>query len=109
MLAVEQKRGDSSYIWVVKPGEAPIQVTHERGQNWPASFSPDGAKIAFAAQRDGVWNLWWVSLRDGSERQLTSYRDANEYVRYPDWSLDGRSMVYEYSEITGNIWMLELK
>jgi Tol biopolymer transport system component len=109
VLAVEQKVGDSTHIWLVSPGEPPLELTHDSGQNWPASFSPDGDKIAFAAQRKGVWNLWWVSRRDGSEKQLTFYRSSGEYVRYPDWSPDGRSMAYEYAEITGNIWLLELK
>jgi len=108
-LAVEQKVGDDTRICLLKPGEKPVELTHDEGQSWPASFSPDGDKIAFAAQRKGVWNLWWVSRRDGTEKQLTFYRDANEYVRYPDWSPDGKSIVYEYAETTGNIWLLEFR
>lgn len=107
LLALEAQRGDNSQIFVVKPGEAPIQLTHAPGQNWPFSWSPDGDKIAFAASRDGVWNIRWVSHTTGSERQLTSYTGANHYVRYPDWSPDGKAIVYEYAETTGNIWMLE--
>jgi hypothetical protein len=30
-------------------------------------------------------------------------------VRYPAWSPTGNAMVYEYGEITGNIWTLEAK
>ena len=109
VLAVEQKHGDNAQIWTVEPGKAPIQLTNVPGQNWPASFSPDGDKIAFAGNRNGFWNLWWVSRRDHSERQLTSYTSFNHFVRYPDWAADGKSMAYEYAETTGNIWMLELK
>lgn len=109
VLAVEQKVGDGTHIWLVKPGEAPAELTRDDEQTWPSSFSPDGDKIAFAAQKKGVWNLWWVSRRDGSKKQLTYYHAANEYVRYPDWSPDGSLIAYEYAEITGNIWLLELK
>jgi Tol biopolymer transport system component/DNA-binding winged helix-turn-helix (wHTH) protein len=108
-LAVEQKHGDNAQIWIVEPGKPPVQLTRVPGQNWPSSFSTDGDKIAFAASRNGVWNLWWISRRDGSEKQLTSYTGFNHFVRYPDWAPDGKSMVYEYAETTGNIWMLEPK
>lgn len=51
----------------------------------------------------------WVSRRDRSEKQLTHYERLTHYVRYPTWSPTGNSMVYEYGEITGNIWTLEAK
>lgn len=109
LLAVEAIRGDSTDIYVVKPGESPVQLSHVPGQNWPYSWSPDGDKIAFAAGRGGVWNVRWISRATGEEKQLTSYTSANHYVRYPDWSPDGKAIVYEYAEITGNIWVLENK
>jgi Tol biopolymer transport system component/DNA-binding winged helix-turn-helix (wHTH) protein len=109
LLAVEAQRGDNSQIFVAKPGQPPVQLTHAPGQNWPFSWSPDGDKIAFAASRDGVWNVRWISRTTGAELQLTSYTGANHYVRYPAWSPDGKTIVYEYAETTGNIWMLENK
>jgi Tol biopolymer transport system component/DNA-binding winged helix-turn-helix (wHTH) protein len=109
LLAVEALRGDSTDIYVVKPGEPPVQLSHVPGQNWPYSWSPDGDKIAFAAGRGGVWNVRWISRSTGAEKQLTSYTSSNHYVRYPDWSPDGKAIVYEYAEITGNIWVLENK
>jgi Tol biopolymer transport system component/DNA-binding winged helix-turn-helix (wHTH) protein len=106
-LAVEQKRGDNDNIWLVEPGKSQIQLTQAPGQNWPSSFSPDGEKIAFASNRDGSWNLWWVSRRDHTEKKLTSYSSLGDFVRYPDWSPDGKFIAYEFAETKGNIWMLE--
>ena len=38
-------------------------LTDARGQSWPHSWAPDNDRIAFAGQRDGVWNLYTVSRR----------------------------------------------
>lgn len=78
-LAVEMKRGDDGHLSVV-PSDgsgAPEQLTFARGQSWPGGWSPDGDKIAFAGQRDGVWNIWWVSRRTKRQQQLTRYTAPN--------------------------------
>lgn len=117
-LAFEMKRGDDTHIAIIPsagPGDealeggAPTQLTFERGQSWPGSWSPDGAKIAFAGLRDGVWNVWWVSRDGKTQKRVTNYMKPNIYVRYPAWSPRGDQIVYEYAETTGNIWMMELK
>lgn len=110
LLAFEMKRGDDTHIGVMPSdgGEA-TQLTFERGQAWPHSWSPDGDKIAFAGFRNGVWNIWWVSLKDKTQKQLTNFDKLNAYVRYPAWSPLGTQIVFEYAEMTGNIWMMELK
>jgi len=117
-IAFEMKRGDDTHIAIIPSGGpndgtgeggAPTQLTFERGQSWPGSWSPDGAKIAFAGLRDGVWNVWWVSRNGKAQKQVTNYTKPNIYVRYPAWSPRGNQIVYEYAETTGNIWMMELK
>ncbi|NOT62824.1 MAG: hypothetical protein HOP19_21660, partial [Acidobacteria bacterium] len=110
-LAVEMKRGDDRHLAVV-PSDgsgAPEQLTFARGQSWPGGWSPDGDKIAFAGQRDGVWNIWWISRRTKRQQQLTRYTAPNGYVRYPAWSPRGNQIVFEYAETTGNVWLMDLK
>ena len=109
-LAFEIKRGDDSNIGIIPSGGGtPIQLTSDHGQSWPHDWSPDGDKIVFAGLRNGVWNLWWVSRRDKTEKQITNYTKTNIYVRYPTWSPRGDQIVYEYAETTGNIWMMRMK
>ncbi|MEM7586758.1 MAG: protein kinase [Acidobacteriota bacterium] len=107
-LAFQSKTGDESHLMVMPAaGGEPLQLTSEGGQNWPFSFSPDGDKVAFAALRDGEWNLWWVSRTTGREHRLTESPRLNAYVRYPAWSPKGHQIVYELAETTGDIWLVE--
>ena len=50
--------------------------------------SPDGTKVVFEA----LGNLWVRDLPTGTARRLTSQSDHFEL--YPNWSRDGRSIVY---------------
>lgn len=84
-------------------------ITFDHGRNWIHTFSPDGDKIVFAGERNGVWNVYWVSRSTKQQEQLTNYTKLNAYVRYPAWSPLGNQIVYEYAETTGNIWLMELK
>ncbi len=107
-LAFQSKAGDESHLMVMPAtGGEPLTLTSEAGQNWPFSFSPDGDKVAFAALRDGEWNLWWVSRKTGREYRLTESPRLNAYVRYPAWSPKGHQIVYELAETTGDIWLVE--
>jgi len=109
-LAGELKRNDDTYVAIVPAeGGTPVQLNSDRGQSWTGSWSSDGDKIAFAGSRNGVWNIWWISVSTREQRQVTNYTKANSFVRYPTWSPRGDQIVYEYSELTGNIWLAELK
>jgi Tol biopolymer transport system component len=110
LIAFEMKRGDDTNIAVI-PGDGGevTQLTFDRGQSWPNSWSPDGEKIAFAGFRNGIWNIYWVSVKDRTQKQLTNFNKLNAYVRYPAWSPLGNQIVFEYAEMTGNIWLMELK
>jgi Tol biopolymer transport system component len=82
--------------------EAPSarQVTRDPGLEFYPSLSPDGERIAWAAEREGRFELL-VAARDGSGvRALTS--DGFHNVQ-PAWSPDGRRIAY-FSRGRGGIW-----
>jgi serine/threonine protein kinase len=109
-LAIEIKRGDDTNIGIIpSSGGTPIQLTSDHGQSFPSDWSPDGDKIIFAGLRNGVWNLWWVSRRDKTEKQITQYTKTDSYVRYPTWSPRGDQIAYEYSETSGNVYLMRMK
>ena len=88
-------------------GGQATQLTFDKGKSWPHSFSPSGDKIVFAGQRNGIWNIYTISIATKVQKQLTNYSMLNAFVRYPAWSAD--RIVYELAQSTGNIWMLELR
>jgi imidazolonepropionase-like amidohydrolase/Tol biopolymer transport system component len=72
-------------------------------------FSPDGKRIAFASDRDGLWNIWTMDP-DGKDATQVS-RERQWFVNSPAWSPDGayvyarRHFVKERSLGAGEIWM----
>lgn len=71
-----------------------------------AVFSPDGGKVAFWAwDRRHRATLWLYDLAKQASQQLTT----EGFDRYPQWSADGKSLVFE-SNRGGNpdLWLLRL-
>ena len=72
-------------------------------------FSPDGRRIAFSSDRDGLWNIWTMDLEGKNPRQIS--RDRKWFINSPTWSPDGeyiyarRHFVAERSLGAGEIWM----
>ena len=50
-------------------------------------FSPDGKRIAFTSDRDGLWNIWTMELDGRSAKQIS--RERRWFVNSPTWSPDG--------------------
>jgi dipeptidyl aminopeptidase/acylaminoacyl peptidase len=63
------------------------------------SLSRDGTKLAFCAVRAGKWELWQRSLTDGREEPVIA--DDDQRI-YPQWSSDGRRLVYTRSKASGS-------
>jgi imidazolonepropionase-like amidohydrolase/Tol biopolymer transport system component len=72
-------------------------------------FSPDGTRIAFSTDRDGLWNIWTMDVDGGNAKQIS--REKRWFVNSPTWSPDGtyiyarRHFVKERSLGAGEIWM----
>ncbi len=62
-----------------------------RGQD-PA-VSPDGSKIAYLQYSDGTLNLATINF-DGTEKTLLTDFDEGTWMQHPDWSPDGKHIVF---------------
>lgn len=109
-IAMQLKRGDHTYVaGMPAVGGEPVQLNADAGQSWIYDWSPDSDKVLFAGQRDGIWNIYWVSRTTKEQGKLTDFTKLNSFVRYPTWSPLNDQIAFEYSETTGNIWMADLK
>ncbi len=86
--------GNISGQLVVVPPQAAGEVTtlaSEGGLNDAASWSADGARIAFYSTRDGNPEIY-VMNADGSEQQRLTDNPAFDYL--PAWSPDGQTVLF---------------
>lgn len=63
----------------------------DTANRWPA-WSPDGAHIAFASNRDGDFEIYVMDIKGEETRQLTDNQDLID--TQPAWSPDGETIVY---------------
>src|SRR5918995_3740012 len=97
------------------------QLTFTEGiEEWPA-WSPDGTRLAYVAEVDGIRQLFLRTLANGTERRLTNVRRDDIQ---PAWSSEGHRIAFvrantaggklEPNDINGwyqeggDIWSLEL-
>jgi Tol biopolymer transport system component len=53
-------------------------------------MSPDGRRVAYQINRDGLWAIRVVDLEDGTVRDLVSHPDSAGWVDLGSWSPDSR-------------------
>ena len=109
-IAVEllHDRGSDAGVVAVSGG-APRQLTSVRDEAWVHSWTPDSKRVVYAGQRAGVWNIYWVPANGGPEQRVTNYAGVGTFVRYPAWSPQNNQVVYEYGEVRGNVWLVDLR
>ncbi len=72
-------------------------------------FSPDGSRIAFTSDRDGLWNIWTMDGAGKDAKQVS--KERRWFVNSPAWGADGsyifarRHFVASRSLGAGEIWM----
>ena len=106
-IAFHSDRGGDFDIWVMDAaplegspeacdtcgtgGSNPVNLTNHPGDDRFPAWSPDGARIAFASDRDGSYDIW-VMDADGSG--LVKLTDSPARDRYPIWSPDGTRLTF---------------
>jgi len=94
----EHARSDSD-LWLVRPGEAPRQITSNVGRDSSPRWSPDGKTIAFLRTRPEAGEtsaqIWLLPADGGEARPLTSEpRGVSSF----QWAPDSQSIFYLASD-----------
>ncbi|MGH9410304.1 MAG: DPP IV N-terminal domain-containing protein [Vicinamibacterales bacterium] len=91
---VRQESPVRSDIWILdlQRGGA-TRLTNGPGRNTDPSWSPDGARIAFAGDRNNQSQIY-VKAADGSSPETPITSDAAPFKTPGGWSKDGKLIVY---------------
>ena len=83
-------------LWMVKEGEAPVQLTRtNKGSSGNSAFTPDGKYVSFVADRGNKRQLYIISVNGGEALQVTKDEDG---IGGYSWSPDGTRIVYSKSQ-----------
>ncbi|WP_026376455.1 amidohydrolase family protein [Aestuariibacter salexigens] len=78
------------YIAGIDGGEA-RSLTNDFAWDLHPTVSPDGKKVAFISDRDGLSNIWVMDIDGGNLRQVT--KEKKNLIHAPKWSPDGQYIV----------------
>lgn len=96
------------YIMGINGGKARA-LTQDIAWNIQPSVSPDGKRIAFSSDRDGLSNIWTMNI-DGSDLKQVS-KEKQNIMHSPKWSPDGEYIVANKGIMSsrsipaGEIWL----
>jgi TolB protein len=81
------------HLFAYQPDHLPLtRLTNGAWDDITPAVSPDGARLAFASNRDGAWDIYILDLTNGETTRLTN---SSHYDASPSWSPDGQWLVYE--------------
>jgi Tol biopolymer transport system component/imidazolonepropionase-like amidohydrolase len=89
----------SLYEQPANGGQAKKLVEETAYQLEPA-FSPDGKRLAFVSDKQGKRELRVFDFQTRQARTVASVGGAS-WILFPNWSADGRSIVYQRSDLLG--------
>ncbi|MGH7133877.1 MAG: TolB family protein [Phycisphaerales bacterium] len=94
-------------IYIKQIGSRAVtQITADPGNDVMPAISPDGSRVAFCSDRNGVWNVFVVTTAGGQPAQLTAERTHD---LHPTWSPDGKKIAFcRLGQMSGRweLWVL---
>ncbi len=92
LLFVSNQDGDREVFTVSQDASTLRQLTHNDRDDYQASWSPDGSRIAFTSARDGGNPEIYIMNADGSDQVNVTRHKRADYS--PQWSPDSTQLVF---------------
>lgn len=96
-------------LWIIELARRiTTRFTFDPSIDWHPVWSPDGARIVFTSDRDGVFELYEKSSSGAGKEELLLKSGLPKQPT--DWSLDGRFLLYHQLDPKTNfdLWVLPL-
>ena len=98
---IDDLNPEDSEIYVIDLQTYEIQqLTKASGYSMHPSWSPDGKYITFMSNRDGDWDIYYMTS-DGSGKDM-KITNNTATDRFPSWSNNGDKIIY-HSDRDGNL------
>jgi serine/threonine-protein kinase len=109
-IAADEQVAQRSNLVIFPAAGGKVQTLVDNfDEAWPSDWAPDNDRIVFAGQRNGVWNIYWVSRATRKIVPLTHFDAQSAFVRYPSWSPLNNQVVFEHNELSANIYIADLR
>ena len=92
-IAFSSRRDGNGEIYLLT-AKGERNITNNPAEDIEADLSPDGKKIAFASDREGIYNIWVVNV-DGSGLIRLTGDPGGDFS--PVWSPDGKRIAFSRS------------
>jgi eukaryotic-like serine/threonine-protein kinase len=104
--------GDPADIWILELAHGTFtRLTTAPRLDQRPSWSPDGSRIVFGSDRNGVFELYQKASSGAGSDELLLRGQTDQNMLAEDWSLDGRFIIYGVGRYgTGtDLWILPLE
>lgn len=101
VFASTQHRATSDIYTKRIDSKAVTQLTTDPAEDEMPALSPDGARIAFASNRAGNWDVYVMPATGGKAVQVTD--DPADEI-HPSWSPDGSQIVFNRMGASSGRW-----
>jgi Tol biopolymer transport system component len=109
-VAMRTNLSGNTDITLLEIGGTTIRFTFDPKIDIGGIWSPDGRRIAFCSNRKGVYSIY-SKLTKGAPASEELLLEKGQPLYPEDWSLDGRFILFNQEEKSGNsdLWILPLE